>query len=303
MSEPMDFAAASYAKHEASRSPHARTWLAEDTVDAWRHRRMYAMVDPLLDAFPGGRWLTVGDGRYATDARYLRSRQAKVVASDISDALLREAVQQGLIDECSKENAEALSFADASFDFVLCKESYHHFPRPMKGLYEMLRVARRGVLLIEPLDRCALPSNVQRLTAGIKSLARTLLGKPSLVHEYEPVGNYVYTLSQREIEKVALGLNFPTVAFRGLNDCYCAGVEYERVATDSKLFRKIRRKVRLLDFCSKLGLYPSPLLVAMILKEEVPQALRDRLRGAGYEVVDLPRNPHVASHCASGRAA
>lgn len=293
MNKTTDFVALSYARHAANRSPNARTWLAEDTVDAWRHRRMYATIDPLLDEFPGARWLTLGDGRYATDARYLRGRQAQVVASDISDALLQEALQQGLIDAYSQENAEALSFADDAFDFALCKEAYHHFPRPMKALYEMLRVARRGVLLIEPLDRCALPLSVSKLASGLKSLARSLVGKSTSPHEYEPVGNYVYSISEREIEKAALGLNLPAVAFRGLNDCYCEGVEHEPAAHTSKLFRKIRFKIRLLDCCSRLGLYPTPLLVALILKEEVSPSLRNRLRGAGYKVSDLPRNPYV----------
>ncbi|MBL8796720.1 MAG: class I SAM-dependent methyltransferase [Planctomycetia bacterium] len=293
MNVETDFTAISYARHEANRSHNAHTWLAEDTVDAWRHRRMYATIDPLLEEYPGARWLTLGDGRYATDARYLRGRNAQVVATDISDDLLREAHRQGLIDAYSKENAEALSFADGSFDFALCKEAYHHFPRPMKALYEMLRVARRGVLLIEPLDRCALPSNFLSFTNGLKSLASALLGRGTSPHEYEPVGNYVYSLSEREIEKVALGLNLPAVAFRGLNDCYCPGVEQERAVDASPLFRKVRRKIRLLDICSKLGLYPTPLLIALILKESVSPSLRQRLRAAGFRVNDLPRNPYV----------
>jgi ubiquinone/menaquinone biosynthesis C-methylase UbiE len=301
MNQTKDFASISYALHEAHRSTQtkARTWLADDTVDAWRHRRMYATIDPLLDEFPDARWLTLGDGRYATDARYLRSRQAQVVASDINDALLQEAFQQGLIDAYRKENAEALSFADDSFDLVLCKESYHHFPRPMKALYEMLRVARRGVLLIEPLDRCALPSGILKFANDLKSFAKGLVGKSTSRDEYEPVGNYVYSISEREIEKVALGLNLPAVAFRGLNDCYCAGVEHERAADTSKLFRKVRRKIRLLDFCSRIGLYSSPLLVALILKEDVRPSLRNRLLGAGFQVSDLSRNPYVPSATAA----
>jgi SAM-dependent methyltransferase len=46
-----------------------------------------------------------------------------------------------------KENAEQLSFEDESFDFVLCKEAYHHFPRPMIALYEMIRRRCRLIVL------------------------------------------------------------------------------------------------------------------------------------------------------------
>ena len=40
--------------------------------------------------------------------------------------------------------------ADNSVDFVQCKESFHHFPRPMVSFYEMMRVARYGVLCASP---------------------------------------------------------------------------------------------------------------------------------------------------------
>lgn len=72
--------------------------------------------------------------------------------TDISEYLLAEARRRGLITKYALENAERLSFADQSFDYVFCKESFHHFPRPYQALYEMLRVAREAVLLIEPND-------------------------------------------------------------------------------------------------------------------------------------------------------
>src|SRR5690606_3411078 len=109
----------------------AKAWLRPDTVNAWRLERMYSCAIPLLEAYPDASWLTVGDGRYGLDAMYLRSRGAKALATDISGILLEEAKAQGLIDDYRVENAEHLSFASESFDFVFCKESYHHFPRPM----------------------------------------------------------------------------------------------------------------------------------------------------------------------------
>ena len=38
-------------------------------------------------------------------------------------------------------------------------------------------------------------------------------------------GNYVYTVSEREIEKLCLGLDLPHVYFKGLNDVYVPGGE------------------------------------------------------------------------------
>jgi SAM-dependent methyltransferase len=47
-------------------------------------------------------------------------------------------------------NAEAIRFPDNSFDLVLVQDGLHHLPRPMLGYTEMLRVARRAVIVLEP---------------------------------------------------------------------------------------------------------------------------------------------------------
>ena len=51
-----------------------------------------------------------------------------------------------------RQNGEALSYENQSFDLVFCKEGLHHFARPVLGLYEMLRVCRRNVVFIEPYE-------------------------------------------------------------------------------------------------------------------------------------------------------
>lgn len=51
-----------------------------------------------------------------------------------------------------KENSECLTITSRSFDLVICKEGIHHLARPVLGIYEMLRVARDAVLVIEPAD-------------------------------------------------------------------------------------------------------------------------------------------------------
>ena len=76
----------------------------------------------------------------------------KVHCSDISDKLLRIGNNKGFINEFSAQNAESLKFLDNSFDYVLCKEAFHHFPRPFIALHEMFRVSQKGVVLIEPRD-------------------------------------------------------------------------------------------------------------------------------------------------------
>jgi len=48
------------------------------------------------------------------------------------------------------QNAECITHPSASFDLVYCKEGLHHLARPVLGLYEMMRVARKAVIFIEP---------------------------------------------------------------------------------------------------------------------------------------------------------
>ena len=128
---------------------------------------------------------------------------AQALPTDLAITLLADAKAQGRIADYRRENAESLSFADASFDFVLCKESYHHFPQRMKALYEMLRVARRGVLLIEPSDHELPDTVVTTLSRLLKNIVKRVMGKTTNGHRFEELGNYVYGVSRREMEKVA----------------------------------------------------------------------------------------------------
>ena len=270
-----------------------KLWLETDTVDAWRHARMYAALDPLLAHDPEAVWLTVGDGRYGKDAHYILEKGCQALASDISDDLLKEAVHCGFIPRYRRENAEFLSFDDHAFDYVLCKESYHHFPRPMIALYEMLRVSRKGVVLIEPRDSTIHTSIPDVISVKARNLLKRILGKNRGKEDFEPSGNYVYGISKREIEKVALGLNYAAVAFKGLNDSYFPGVENEKIAANGPLFRKVRAKIAVENLICALGLMDYAILVAVIFKTAPAEPLRRSLSEAGFRLRILPKNPYV----------
>ena len=47
-------------------------------------------------------------------------------------------------------DAERMEVPDCSYDMVLVQDGLHHLPRPVLGFSEMLRVARRAVVVIEP---------------------------------------------------------------------------------------------------------------------------------------------------------
>ncbi len=72
---------------------------------------------------------------------------ARVVASDITDAMLREteklAAARGLTNvEPAKGEAGNLPFADSSFDLVTCRLAAHHFPDVSAFVAESFRVLK-----------------------------------------------------------------------------------------------------------------------------------------------------------------
>ena len=274
-----------------------KSWFEKDTVDFWRHHRMFAPLIPLLEHYKNSNWLTVGDGRYGLDSIRLKEMQPglKVLPTDLSTVLLQFSKENNLISEYRKENAEALSFADDTFDFAFCKESYHHFPRPYIALYEMLRVAKEGIIFIEPNDKRErmIP---EKIMISIKKIAKKILGRP-IPHEetwsFEVSGNYIYTTSKNEMEKVALGLQLPTVAFCPYNDYYEKGVEFEKAIPGNKLFEKVKSAISRADLRSKLGLQNYNCMVSVIFKKSPDQELRKQLIQSGFQVIDLPENPYL----------
>lgn len=301
MNKNSDYNVVSYEKHGQNYQRYAeggkeeelaRTWLDENNVASWIHQRMYLVLDPILEYFPGAKWLTIGDGRYGSDAHYLQKKGGDALATDISDILLKEGHQAGYVKAFQKENAENLSFNDQSFDFVLCKESYHHFPRPMIALYEMLRVAKTAVIVIEPQDHYLLHRVGQILFRDAKDFIKNILGKTVNKDNFEEVGNYCYTISRREIEKVALGINLQTVAFHDSHVYYLKGVEQEALNPPGKLFKKVKSRIEFYDFLTQCGVLPGGLLTAVIFKQEPDAALVKSLKMRNFDIIELPKNPY-----------
>lgn len=274
-----------------------KSWFRNDTVGYWRFFKTFEPIIPLIKQHPGNSWLTIGDGRFGRDAIELKKIEPSlnILPTDISIELLDYAKKKGWIDEYKKENAETLSFQDNSFDFVLCRESYHHFPRPTIALYEMLRVAREAVILIEPNDQYH-TSFIFKQYVQFKNFVKQLLNR-KVYHtdywNYEESGNYIYSLSKREIEKIALGLNMPAIGHYYYNDYYEAGIEFEKANSKSFLFKKVKNKMLIANLKSKIGLKNYSSIITVLFKKMPEKDLISDLRHGGLKISELPRNPYI----------
>jgi ubiquinone/menaquinone biosynthesis C-methylase UbiE len=115
-----------------------------------------------LALVPAHRVLDVATGGGHTAAA-LSERSGRVVASDLTPSMLREA--RLLAAERRADNvlfaaadAEALPFRDAAFDRVTCRIAPHHFPDVRCALSEMVRVTRPGgrIGIIDSVVPCEL---------------------------------------------------------------------------------------------------------------------------------------------------
>ena len=274
----------------------ASTWIEQDnTLDRWRHNRMYNQLRELVQFDRNMSWLTVGDGRYGTDANALLTLGATdVMCSDISDTLLKIGHKNGFIKNFSMENAENLSFKENEFDFTLCKEAYHHFPRPHIALHEMLRVSRIGVILIEPCDASINPKILNIIIPMIKKI----FNKPTYnKHRFEEVGNYIFTISERELEKVQLGMHRQYIAYKYINDFYQEGFEFilmdSKNKADLKKINRAKKFIKIRDILTRFGLIRPAIISALLFKHKPNHELLECLRNSGWEIRILPPNPYL----------
>jgi ubiquinone/menaquinone biosynthesis C-methylase UbiE len=99
---------------------------------------------------PGMQVLDAGCG-IGKDAEYLNRLGCRVTAIDLVCQPAHWPALSGLGIAMQEASAEALPFADATFDAVWAKDALHHMQNPLQALREFMRVVKPGcpVFLIE----------------------------------------------------------------------------------------------------------------------------------------------------------
>jgi SAM-dependent methyltransferase len=227
----------------------------------------------------------VGDGSYGSDAYFLQQQGMDVLASSLTDHSLKIAADKGYLKKYAAVNAEQIPYEDESFDFVLCKEAYHHFPRPAIAFYEMLRVAKDAVVLIEPYD------GPKRFLEMIKEPAKKLLwGKNQTIH-FEPSGNYIYRINPKQIGKKMAATGYAAVAYKTFNDIYFP--RFGKSKCGSMGHRITKLAIFAQDILCALRLL-NPALVTLVAFKNTSLSDVEQLCGkSGFKLIFLPKNPYV----------
>jgi len=253
------------------------------------------ILQPLLKE--KNKWLTIGDYT-GFEAQYLTEHNQDATASDISDVYLSEAFKNNLISKYKKINVEHIDVEQDSFDYLFCKQAFHHFPRAYLGLYEMIRIANKGIVFLEPVD----PLFKMPFLLFLKNICDCF--NPFLINKFwknrfswEVVGNYVFKISDREIEKMAMGMGLPCIAFKEINvnvtPVPAKWGDINKVPFDERLYNKIKARSPIRNFMCKMRIIPYNTLCAVIFKEKPPKELLNDLRKNKYRVLELPVNPYL----------
>lgn len=272
-----------------------KNWFDKNTTDLWRHNRMLSVLNPFLIHDKAANWLTVGDGRFGTSAIYINRNGGTATASDIDISLLEMAKKNEMLNSIAYANAEKLPFNENQFDYSYCKQAYHHFPRPTLAVYEMLRVSKKAIIFSEPHDFYP-PPLLRQILQKTKNVIKKVLGI-KIQHRdtgnYEPVGNYIYGISIRDFEKIALGIGLPAIAYKLYHDPYIEGVENEIVTSNAPLLKKLKKEIFIVKLKSSISL-SRPNNIQIIIFKEIPNSLlMKELQFNKFNILFFSPNPYL----------
>jgi hypothetical protein len=262
-----------------------------EMMDAWQHERMLQLVRPIMAVYPNAHWLTIGDS--GADAWMLRQHGSKTItASSIGCAILLKLRELGHLDgiEVRALNAEHLELPNDSVDLVLCRQAYHHFRRAPLAFYEFMRVSRIGFVLIEPAELSARPFEIVRTITKLVLRRR----KPSY-DLFEPVGNYIYRVSAREILRMLTAVQLRWFAMKTFNDFY---VEWNATQRRDSLLANLIFKVGVgvQDALCLCRLMSPGQCVVFVPTCPAGDSVQQTLQAASFRIVSVPRNPYTGDH-------
>ena len=169
-----------------------------------------------------------------------RWQDATIVGVEPVAALRKEAILGGLTSqEIVDGDALCLSYADGSFDYVIATGVLHHIPDPERAVREMVRVARKGVMISDS-NNLGQGSALARLA---KYLVKSMGLWPALIfiqtrgkgYKFNEGDGIYFSYCAFDAVRI-LRRKFPVVHY--LNTLPCAGYNPYRGASHVMIFAK-----------------------------------------------------------------
>jgi hypothetical protein len=262
-----------------------------DLLDTKRHYTMLDNIIPIINAFgKETKWLTIGD-HHGREAIYLKRKDVNhVICSSLKhqfgDGILNYSGMESetnfnKVNEVINLDVETMNLV-TNVDFTLCKETFHHFPRPMLGLYKMLESSKKGIVLIEPQENMQFVESFGQIN-----------NEDKISNPYEKIGNFKYEINIREVCKAAWALYLPHVIVKGFNDPYWPGFFKDHSMTIDEKWDKYTRDLEHLNNYGKTNKRIYNLVVCSVLKNVLNKDQREILIKGDYKIYDRPMNKHI----------
>jgi ubiquinone/menaquinone biosynthesis C-methylase UbiE len=148
----------------------ARWYEKNSRKDLDEFRRTAERLKPYLP--DGGDVLEIAPGPGFLAIEMARDNRFRVTGLDVSKTFVelarKNATEERVLVQFREGNASAMSFAENSFDLLICRAAFKNFSEPEKALREMHRVLRPGgVGVIIDLRRDVPMSEIERYVGGM----------------------------------------------------------------------------------------------------------------------------------------
>jgi SAM-dependent methyltransferase len=172
----------------------------------------------------------------------------------------------------SHQDATNLSFDDDSFDFALVADGLHHTSAPHRGVLEMYRVARRGIIVIESRHNLFVQL-AKRLGLSAEYEVAAVIGndfRNGGLNNTE-IPNYVYRWTETEFAKTIRSFN--PVGDHTFRFFYALNLPYGGAETSNLKLRVLRLTEPVLNALTRIFKKQSNSFAMVALKPRIPEDL------------------------------
>jgi len=142
----------------------------------------------------------------------------------------------------SEADLNDLKFSNSSYDWVMVSAALHHLYSPHKGLCEILRVAKEGVLVIESRDNFLSRLSV-KFKLGLEYELDALLTDGTGGVNNSHIPNFIYRWTKREVKKTVN--SFLPETINGFHFYQNFEIPYARVKREKNILKKVIFRIAL----------------------------------------------------------